>query len=454
MKDLTKGNIYKTFLLFAFPLIISGFLSQAYSIIDTMIAGRILDYEGLAAIGSTSAFVQFFSSVFWGYGLGFSIYTARLFGARDFKKLKTAVYVNYTVMMAVILLLSTASVLAVNPLFRLLEVDPEIWEGSRVYFSIYMMGSVFLLMEYNGVYIMNSFGISSYPLFMSITATVLHIAGNLFAVKVLKLGVGGIASSTVISAAVVDLCYFIKIKKCFKEMGVKNYRIKFDVKWLKNSFIYSLPVMFQQSVTYFASFVISPMVNGIGGAASAAYVICLKMYEINASVFQNSSKTLSNYTAQSMGAKKYGNIKRGLYVGFLQGAVFVLPVLAVSVICAKWCCSVFLPANSTGESFEMALIFVRYYLPFVLFNMVTNLFHSFYRGIAAMGLLVTATVIGAVSRIAATYIAVKHMGMNGVYLGWAISWAVECIFSLTVYFTGSWKTKEIRQSELLPAMQK
>ena len=454
MKDLTNGNIYKTFLLFAFPLILSGFLSQAYSIIDTMIAGRILDYEGLAAIGSTSAFVQFFSSIFWGYGLGFSIYTARLFGAKDYKKLKTAVYVNYSIMMAVILLLSTVSVLMINPLFRLLEVDAQIWEGSRVYFSIYMMGSVFLLMEYNGIYIMNSFGISSYPLFMSITATVLHIAGNLFAVKVLKLGVGGIAASTVLSAAVVNLCYFIKIKKCFKEMGVDKYKIKFNAKLLKNSFIYSLPVMFQQSVTYFASFVISPMVNGIGGAASAAYVICLKMYEINASVFQNSSKTLSNYTAQSIGAKKYENIKRGLRVGFLQGTVFVLPVLAISVICARWCCSVFLPANSTGESFEMALVFVRYYLPFVLFNMMTNLFHSFYRGIAAMGLLITATIIGAVSRIVATYIAVKYIGMNGVYLGWAISWIAECIFSLTVYFTGGWKTKEIRQSEMLSAKEK
>lgn len=163
----------------------------------------------------------------------------------------------------------------INPLFRLLEEDPEIWESSRVYFSTYMMGSVFLLMEYNGVCIMNFFGISSYPLFMSITSTVLHIAGNLF----------------------------------------------------------------------------------------------------------------------------------------------ILPVPAVSVICAKWCCSVFLPANSTGESFETALIFVRYYLPFVLFNMITNLFRSFYRGMATMGLLATATVIGAVSGIAAAYIAVKHMGMNGAYLG-------------------------------------
>ena len=83
LKDLTKGNIYKTFLLFAIPLILAGLLSQSSSIIDTVIAGKMFDSKGLAAIGATSPFIQFFSSFFWGYGIGYSIYIANLFGAGD-----------------------------------------------------------------------------------------------------------------------------------------------------------------------------------------------------------------------------------------------------------------------------------------------------------------------------------------------------------------------------------
>lgn len=445
MKDLTKGNIYKTFLLFAVPLILSGFLSQAYSIIDTLVAGRILSSDGLAAIGSTSAFIQFFSSIFWGYGVGFSIYTARLFGAKEYKKLKTAIYVNFSVMMIVIFLLSIIAVIFKNPLFSLLDIDPSIKDASGVYFTIYMLGSAFILMNYNGLYIMNSFGSSSYPLFMSILSTVLHIAGNLFAVKVLNLGIGGIAWSTVLSALIVDICYFVKLRQCFKILGVDKYKIKFDLKTLKGAYRYALPTSVQQMCMYFASVVVSPMVNGIGSAASAAYVICLKVYDVNANIYQNSSKTVSNYIAQSIGAGKYKNIKRGLRLGFLQSLAFCVPALILSVIFAKPFCGVFLPSGYSGEGLDMAIVFTRFFMPLILFNLMNNLFHSFYRGVAAMHLLLISTFIGSISRIIATYIAVKYYSMNGIYLGWAISWIVECIFSVVIYLTGKWVTPELKE---------
>lgn len=447
MKDLTKGNIYKTFLLFAVPLILAGFLSQAYSIIDTIVAGRILNYSGLAAIGATSAFIQFFSSIFWGYGIGFSIFIARLFGAKEYEKLKTAIYVNYSITVAVIIILSVVLVFIKAPVFDLLEVDSLIERDASEYFCIYMLGMVFILMNANGVYIMNSLGSGSYPLLMSIVSTVLHIVGNIAAVKVFNMGVGGIAVSTVLSAAVVDVLYIMEIKRCFRKMGVDKYKVKFNIKILGGSLWYSFPAMFQQMCMYFASVVISPMVNGIGSSASAAYAICLKVYDINGTIYQNSSKTLSNYAAQSIGAKKYENVKRGLRVGFLQGVLFSLPILVLTIVFSKEFCAVFLPKGSTGAGLDMAVIFARYFMPFIIFNLVNNLFHSFYRGVSAMRFLVAATVVGSVSRIIATYISVKYFSMNGVYLGWAISWIIECVFTLAVYFSGAWKSDEIRNFE-------
>ncbi len=448
MKDLTKGNIYKTFLIFAVPLILAGFLSQAYSIIDTMVAGRILNYNGLASIGATSAFIQFFSSIFWGYGVGFSIYIARLFGAKEYERLKTAVYVNYFILTIVTVVLSVIAVIFKDKLFDMLAVDANIRDDAGKYFCAYMLGMVFILMNNHGVFIMNSLGSGSYPLFMSILSTVLHIAGNLAAVRIFNMGVLGIAVSTVLSAAVVDVFYVLEIKRCFFKMGVSKYKVKFDLKALSGSGQYSFPAMLQQMCMYLASVIISPMVNGIGSAASAAYAICLKVYDINATVYQNSSKTLSNYAAQSIGAKKYENVKRGLRVGFLQGVLFALPVLILTVVFAREFCAVFLPKGSAGDGLNMAIVFARYFMPFILFNLVNNLFHSFYRGVAAMRFLVMATVVGAVSRIIATYISVRYLNMNGVYLGWVISWIAECVFTLFVYFTGGWKSEEIRNFEM------
>lgn len=445
MKDLTKGNIYKTFLLFAVPLILAGFLSQAYSIVDTVIAGRILGADGLAAIGSTSAFVQLISSVFWGYSAGFSIYIAMLFGAKEYKRLKTAVYMNCLCIIAAAILISGAVIIFQNKIFDLLAIDPSVRASAAIYFTVYLAGSVFIFLNNTGVFIMNALGSSSYPLIMSVISTILNVTGNLFAVLVLKMGIAGLAAASVFSAAVVDICYIVKLKKSFAEMGVDKYRVSFDMNVVKRTAVFSFPTMIQQTLMYFASTVISPMVNGIGSAASAAYVICLKVFDINATIFQNSSKSLSNYTAQSIGAGKYGNIRRGLRVGLLQGFVFTLPVLVLTVVCARGFCSIFLPSGSTGDSLDMAVIFARYFMPFILLNMLNNLFHSFYRGVAAMKLLVVATFIGAFSRVIATYFAVNAYAMNGVYLGWVISWVVELVFSLVVYFTGAWKSEDIKK---------
>ncbi len=449
LKDLTKGNIYKTFLLFAIPLILAGLLSQSSSIIDTVIAGKMFDSKGLAAIGATSPFIQFFSSFFWGYGIGYSIYIANLFGAGDYKKVKTAIYINYYFLITFIFSLSIITVVFKEPVFNLLSVDKSIRDSAYGYFVIYMLGIFFVIFNTINLYVMNALGSSTVPFLMSVLITVLHIAGNVFAVKVLKMGINGIAASTVLSAAVVNVLYFAEIKKCLKKMGVEKYKVKFSFDPVKKGFFYSLPTAFQQLVMYFSSVIISPIVNGIGGAASAAYIICLKVYDINASVYQNSAKTLSNYVAQSMGAGKYENVKKGLKVGFLQGVVLVLPFIIFCVIFAKQLCMLFLTEESgNSDVLNLSFTFVRYYIPLVIFDLVNNLLHGFYRSNKAMNIVVIVTVFGSVSRIISTFVLVGKFGMNGVYAGWAASWILECIFTLILYFSGVWKSDEIKKYEL------
>ena len=94
MKDLTKGNIYKTFFVFGFPLVLSGMLSMAFNTVDTVIVGRFLGTKALAALGATSPLIMFVSALFWGYSVGCSIYMAKLFGAKEYQKLKSVFYSN------------------------------------------------------------------------------------------------------------------------------------------------------------------------------------------------------------------------------------------------------------------------------------------------------------------------------------------------------------------------
>lgn len=446
MKDLTKGNIYKVFILFAIPMVLSGFLSQAYNIVDTVIAGKFLGNVGLAAIGSTAALISVISSGFWGYGSGFSIYIARLFGAKDYSRIKSGIFSNYILIFGVSAVISVLMILFHGSVFDMLNIDPAIRRDAFIYFAIYCGGLFFVIFTHNCVYIMNALGISAYPFYMSALSAVLNIGGNIFTVVVLRIGVAGLAISTVFSAFAVCICYIFKLRRCFKEMGVENEPFKFDFLCIRESFAYALPVTFQQIMIYLGTLAVSPMINGIGSSATAAYTVVTKVYDINANIYQNSAKTLGNYTAQCIGAKKYHKIKKGVLVGLLQGVMFLLPVLILCSIFSAEVCRLFFPKGYVGESMTYAVTFVRFYLPFVLFNLINNLFHSFCRGVKAMNLLIISTCVGTVSRTAASIFFIKLYGMNGIYIGWAISWITEAVFAAAVYFSGKWIPPEMLEA--------
>ena len=448
MKDLTKGNIYKTFIIFAIPLVLSGLLSQAYGVINTIIAGKFLGEDGIAAIGSTNALMEFISGLFWGFGAGFSIFVARLFGEKNYEGMRKNIYSNCTVMACVIVFIALICIAFIRPIFAFLNVDKNVYHDAAIYYITYLLGLVFIIFNNTGVHIMNAIGMSSYPLKMSILSTVMNIGGNIFSVTVLKAGVLGIALSSVISAFIIDLCYLVRIRKCFAELNLPSLKGKFfDFAAVKKSLSYSLPVTLQQSAMYFTSLWIAPLINGISASATAAYAVVLKLYAINSNVYQNSTKTLSTYTAQCVGAKKFNQIRKGVFVGFLQANLFLLPVLTVCIVFSKKICTSFFPAGYTGDALQYTIDYVRLYLPFIVFNLVNNLFHGFYRGTGAMGLLILVTCIGAVSRIVFSEIFTPIQGIYGIYLGLVLSWITEAVITAIMYFCGHWKKKIIREAQ-------
>ena len=434
MKDLTKGNIYKTFILFAIPLVLSGLLSQAYAIIDSVIAGKFLGADGIAATGATGALIQFVSSVFWGYTAGFSIYVAVLFGAKEYDRLKNTIYSNFLIFTFGAMLASAIMIFFKEGIFDFLKVDNTIRKDASTYFVTYISGLFSILLTNFGALCLNAMGMSGYPFKMAIVSSVLNIGGNIISVTLLKMGVFGIALSSVIAATVVDVCYVIKMRQCFREMrSEKNFKMHFSLGTIKKTVSYAIPSTFQQFVMYAASFVISPMINRLGSGMTAAFAVSNRIYEINAGVYQNSSKTLSNYTAQCVGAKKYNLINKGIGVGFLQGALLVMPFVLGCAIFAKPLCMAFFPSEYAGEGLEYSVVFAKWYLPFILFNVVNNLFHAFYRGIKNMKMLLITTCFGSVVRAVATAILSVEYGIHGVYAGWVISWILEAILCTVTF---------------------
>lgn len=439
MKDLTRGKLYKTFLLYAIPMVLSGLLSVAHGTIDTVIAGKFLGDDGLAAVGCTSAFLSFASALFWGFGSAASIFTASLFGAKDYVAIKSSIYHFLSVVIAASVLFSVIVIAFSDPILNFLQVDPTIYMDAKLYLCIYLVGFSMILLNNTFVHTMNALGLSSYPLYMSVLSAVLNISGNIFAITVLKLGVAGVAAATVLSAFVVDVFYVLKLRSCFREINVLKTKVHFDKKMLAKISIFSMPSAFQQAIMYTASVLISPIINAIGSSASASYAVVLKIYDFSAQTYYASSKTVSSYTAQCIGAgKDFGYIKKGVRIGLMQSLIFASVPILICVCFAKPICGIFFPAGSGGESLAYSILFSRYFLPFVLFNAVNNLFHAFYRATGTGRLLMLLTAVGAVSRLIFT-ILLASRGMTGVFIGWALSWIFEAVLAIASYFSGMWK---------------
>lgn len=448
MKDLTKGNIYKTFILFAIPLVLSGILSNAFGIINSVIAGKYLGADGIAATGATSQLVSFISSIFWGYATGVSVYTAVLFGSKNYEQLKTSLFSNAIIIILANIFISIVAIIFRNHIMDLLNVDPSIRSEAIKYFIIIYVGNVFIVLNMFFNFTMNALGLSEYPLRMSLISSALTITGNIISTAYLGFGVAGIATTTIIASMVVFTFYIRKLMKCFKEMGVSDYPLEFCIGTVGKSISYSLPTTMQQMIMSVSTLLLSPIINGIGSAGTAAYSISLKVYNLNASIYQNSAKTLTNYTAQTIGAEKYNNIKKGLGVGALQGIILLTPPLLLTVIFAEQICSFFFSSGFSGDALTYSVAFARFFLPLLFFNMINNLFHSFFRGTKSMGLLVFFTTFGSIVNLVASAILARKYGIYGIYGGWAISWIAEAVFIFIAYLTGMWKKPLRKKLEL------
>ena len=439
MKDLTKGNIYKTFLLFAIPMVLSSMLSQAYSTINTIMAGKLLGDGALAATGAVTPFSTFLNSAVWGYGMGVGIYVSHLFGAKDYRGIKHTVISNFTLVTAVLLIITALTLIFRFEIYDLLNVDPAILEDSDRYFIIITLGRTFVLFAANCVYVFHAIGDSAFPLFVSTLSAFLNIGIGAASIWLFGLGVEGLALGTGLAAVVSTVMYIFKLRSVFRQMQVQDEKVPFRFGVIRKTCRYSLTTMSQQAVMYFGTMFLSPMINGIGGAASASYTVANRIYDINASIYINSSKTVGSYTAQCYGAKKYHLIKKGMKVGVLQSLVLVMPVLLSCSLFARPVSKLFFDANADAKAVHYTVVFLRYFLPFLAINVFANLFHNFFRGMGKMRALFITTLAGTVARVIVSGLLIGPYGVYGYYAGWGFAWVFDAAVGAGIYFFGNWK---------------
>ena len=311
-KDMTEGSPVKHILLFSIPLLIGNVFQQFYSMVDTIIVGRFVGVDALAAVGSTGSLVFLINGFALGLTSGFSVLVSQCFGANDQKKLRKAVSSSVVLCTALVVILTTVSLLAAKPLLHLMNTPDNIFNNAYTYVFIIFAG-IFTTVAYNMMAsILRALGDSKSPLYFLIISSILNIVLDLVFIINFNMGVAGAAYATIISQGVSALLCFIYILKRYTILKLK----KEDFKVKKSMYIKHLrigiPMALQFSITALGLVTVQGALNPLGSTYIAAYTASSKALQLVMQPAVTYGVTMATYCGQNLGAKRYDRIRDGV----------------------------------------------------------------------------------------------------------------------------------------------
>ena len=433
-KNITRGNIYKNYILYATPLILSSILASLYSTVDAVIAGKFINEYALGAISATSSFDILFTSFFNGFAGGFAVFIAQLFGKEDFGAIKRH-SVNMTIFVAIVsVITSIFAILFKNQVMDYLNIDPILRKDAETYFIIYTSSYIFSFVNMILLRILYALGVTSFSVLTSILSAVVNITGNLVSVLIFDLGVAGLAFSTVLSVMFVTVVYVYMVIKAFGELKSEKVSYRFSMKTVIDTLSYTIPAAIQKTAFHVTGIFIAPALNGLGAAATTGYSVMNRMYSFCIQSFLNVCSAVDCHTAQAVGEGNVPKIRRGLVAGLWTNIAMLTPFLIIFSVFARPIALVFFPAGYQGPALEYAIRFFKIYSVTIYAFMMSHLMHSYLRSIGRVATVLWITILVSASRIISTLLLVPFFKMDGIYLGQSISWIIDALVSVIVYF--------------------
>lgn len=355
VRDFTKGNITKIILNFYFPMFVTNMLQQFYSFADTAIVGKGLGDNALAAVGNMGSLNFLVIGFSLGLAIGFSVLIAQAFGAKNYERLRKVLAASIKLSFIITLILTLISNLFLKTALKILRTDSVIMEESLLYGHI-IFGGLISSIAYNlSAAILRAFGDSKTPLKAIVISSVINIGLDCFFIFVIKTGVGGAAIATVFSQVISALICVKKICgiECakIKKSDFKNpLSLYFDL--LKNG----IPMAVMNSITAIGCMVVQFFVNGKGVVFTAAYSACTKYINLFMQPACTSGHSMSAFTSQNYGAKKFERIKSGLKVCVSIALISYFTLGIVMFVFAKPLAKIFL---SSDESINLTVQFLK-----------------------------------------------------------------------------------------------
>lgn len=422
-RDLTTGSITGTMLRFALPMIAGNLLQQFYNIADTLIVGRYLGVQALAAVGAAYALMSFLTSILLGLCMGSGAVFSLRFGEKNERMLKSSMFVSFVLVAAVALVLNTAVFLFIDPIMYLLCVPVEIYGLMREYLWVIFFGiSAVFLYNYFAC-LLRAVGNSFIPLvFLGISA-LLNVRLDLVFVLVFKWGVAGAGAATVVSQFVsgVGICLYTYLK--MPEFRINRSHMKMDRKVLAEISGFSFLTCVQQSVMNFGILMVQGLVNSFGAVVMAAFAAAVKIDSFAYMPVQDFGNAFSTFIAQNYGAGRHDRVERGIKSAVTASVLFCLVISFIVCVFARELMLIFVQPQET-EILAVGVQYLRIEGTFYCGIGCLFLLYGLYRAVRKPEMSVVLTVISLGNRVVLAYIlsAIPAIGVVGIWVSVPIGW--------------------------------
>ncbi|MBR3746620.1 MAG: MATE family efflux transporter, partial [Selenomonadaceae bacterium] len=421
VKDLTVGEPARLILYFTLPLLAGNVFQQLFGFVDTLIVGRFLGVEALAAVGCTGPMMFLMLGFVGGATSGFSICTGQRFGAKDFDGVRKSAAICIALSLASSLVLTIVGVIFCRELLIAMDTPEEILDGAHSFISIIYggIGMFFFLQMLTNL--IRALGDSKMPTVIQATTLVINILLEPVAIIWLGFGIPGSAGATIVALTIGNILCLVYIKKRVPYLHVRREDFSFDKEFFIEHMKIGFPMGFQSSIVAIGAIVVQIALNGLGSVAVASFAAAHRVDGIAIMPMMSFGVAMAAYTAQNYGAKKFGRIVDGVKKCVLMSCSFSVLVAAFNIYCGDVIIELFVGAEEVqvieyGRLFLIitGLAYWALALQFIFRFTLQGLGQSFVPTLAGVTELLM--------RIAAAIFLVDKLGYLGACLAAPMAW--------------------------------
>lgn len=431
-KDLTVGKPESVLWKFCLPLFASIIFQQLYNIADSLVAGKFIGENALAAVGNSYEITLIFIAFAFGCNIGCSVIVSQFFGAKDYKNMKTSVYtamISTAVLCAVLMLFG---VLFCGNLLKLIKTPSTILNDSKLYLDIYIYGLPFMFFYNMATGIFSALGDSKTPFIFLVVSSVTNIFVDIIFVKAFNMGIAGVAWATFIcqgiSAVLAVIVVFLRLSKIKVLQRCPVFSFIILVKLLK----IAIPSILQQSFISIGNIIIQSVINEFGAGTIAGYSAAVKLNNLVITSFTTLANGISNFTAQNLGAGKSERICDGFKAGLKMVWIISIPLVLLYFFAGKQLLYLFLD-NPTNTAIHTGIMFLCILSPFYFVVSAKLVADGILRGAGLMSRFMITTFTDLILRVVLAIILSKQFGSTGIWCAWPIGWSIATTLSVIFY---------------------